>query len=1345
MMETLLSRENINDKGTFNVHLTGGSPWGFTLHGGREFNSRLCISKITPGGKADKSKGLQVGDEVVAINNMECSARAEAIEQVRCSRQSLNLTIKRENSKQNGFQGRTNNNHPLPNLYKTALEVAVETNDFYKTYSVDPYMYKRIALHSKDGASWTTHVDTELSASNEDLLESYRNQGSIVGSDEALDRNRGAKSSVTNGRISPQDKENQNSGQSLPENLFHKRTYTSPDHIQKVKIRSANISSSSSTFSSPKDDGRQQSRISPAKHSPRRQRLIEPEVHNAGDDWVDRWLRNDKQNITLEENVSVKNVRSKFEEGNEHVEGDKHIDVPNMPAHNKSNFSRSKSFSGRPSYGVVFGTTAVKSKDHSQITAFQAPLPPARYSSSDLLKEKARPGLAAADSWQSSTISLPVDMESSSRLVTTIQEEKQPLEVRLSRKSLGPISMVSSTSSLDTVGSFDRRQGPAPPPRRSASKILSSFRSTRGKRMHPHTASSGTTREAFKSSVRNEIPNHMSSKSWPIDHHGNELQTLPSKDANRQSWHSQEPADKHGQWGNSPVEQPSKTGQTGSKFNSSVVVTSIRTSTSSSTSEDTFSKPKIHRSTFLELQPPVATFEAVRPQSARAGVRPVQEKQPSTQLTQEKPSTQPHQVKPWSLQEEAQSLSNRIEDTQILQRLMKDNEANSEPTSVKTRIQTFEKSSSHPNLLEEPEVSQLRPRSNHPKQRSWDNTYSHSDRKSPKDTKAEASAPERMAASPEKHHHASPEVVAASKHREQVSTVKSNETEAGFVPIKVTSMVKELEKSESPMKLSARISCNIKDETIPKSSSASIAKDEGSPILEEITRTQSTSLQEKEVLMEEMFKRLEDNKESNISSKKLDESNNNFVIHQRRSHKTPVYSVGDDDVFLGLTDDDLLPPPPPPLDFETSHDDLPLPTPPREMLESPLRAEIVSKDRERKFIEVKAVEHTIQKLETPRWGDIPSEKKKLSYSEEKADEEKTVTKKAIAEKSPQRKEKSKEDEPYKYGIEKPFRYEGDMEVLKEKNTRNYELRYENDRESPEDIDFIKTESKPDEDSNLYENEYGSLEKSTDISFETSRSEHGGTTKSPPPPPLVITSTPTSNTQEADDGSSPDNDMAGNTSPFSGSSLSTPSSSRPGSMVSPKLEALDKEKGQLIESMRKKIEDLKTQMNEISDEIEENEKLGEKVATQLEGKTTPSELSKYQRFTGELNKIVLLLLSLTQRMHRYENTLQELDMSEEADRQQRDILLDKIEHVKAQYQEACKIKEVNDKRGEVVSKFLENYLNEDEFADFQYYIDMKTQLALMHAEIKDKVKMGEERLNALTTTSIDWNTLSLCNY
>ena len=157
-------------------------------------------------------------------------------------------------------------------------------------------------------------------------------------------------------------------------------------------------------------------------------------------------------------------------------------------------------------------------------------------------------------------------------------------------------------------------------------------------------------------------------------------------------------------------------------------------------------------------------------------------------------------------------------------------------------------------------------------------------------------------ASPDKHVHTSPEVAATSKsHGEQVPVINSSEKEAGSTqtPIKVTSLVKELEKSESPMRLPARITYDVEDETFPNKSSPTKIKEELSsqPVMEKITRTQSTSLQEKEIFMEEMFKRLEDDNTANISSKKLDESNNLF-IHQESNHKTPIYSVGDDDVFL---------------------------------------------------------------------------------------------------------------------------------------------------------------------------------------------------------------------------------------------------------------------------------------------------------------------------------------------------------------------------------------------------------------------------------------------------------------
>ena len=58
--------------------------------------SKLFFSfQITPGGKADISQAIAVGDEIVAINGIECQSRAEAIELVRCSRQKLKIALKR--------------------------------------------------------------------------------------------------------------------------------------------------------------------------------------------------------------------------------------------------------------------------------------------------------------------------------------------------------------------------------------------------------------------------------------------------------------------------------------------------------------------------------------------------------------------------------------------------------------------------------------------------------------------------------------------------------------------------------------------------------------------------------------------------------------------------------------------------------------------------------------------------------------------------------------------------------------------------------------------------------------------------------------------------------------------------------------------------------------------------------------------------------------------------------------------------------------------------------------------------------------------------------------------------
>ena len=58
-------------------------------------SDRVLLFQVTPGGKADISQSIAVGDEVIAINGIDCISRSEAIELVRCSRQKLKIKLRR--------------------------------------------------------------------------------------------------------------------------------------------------------------------------------------------------------------------------------------------------------------------------------------------------------------------------------------------------------------------------------------------------------------------------------------------------------------------------------------------------------------------------------------------------------------------------------------------------------------------------------------------------------------------------------------------------------------------------------------------------------------------------------------------------------------------------------------------------------------------------------------------------------------------------------------------------------------------------------------------------------------------------------------------------------------------------------------------------------------------------------------------------------------------------------------------------------------------------------------------------------------------------------------------------
>lgn len=87
-------------------------------------------------------------------------------------------------------------------------------------------------------------------------------------------------------------------------------------------------------------------------------------------------------------------------------------------------------------------------------------------------------------------------------------------------------------------------------------------------------------------------------------------------------------------------------------------------------------------------------------------------------------------------------------------------------------------------------------------------------------------------------------------------------------------------------------------------------------------------------------------------------------------------------------------------------------------------------------------------------------------------------------------------------------------------------------------------------------------------------------------------------------------------------------------------------------MKKKVELLKEQESEINEEMKQNDELGKRVGKEVKARTKGTEYSKYELFVGELNNIIGLLLSLTQRMHRYEILLQDVDLAEENGRDER---------------------------------------------------------------------------------------------
>lgn len=172
--------------------------------------------------------------------------------------------------------------------------------------------------------------------------------------------------------------------------------------------------------------------------------------------------------------------------------------------------------------------------------------------------------------------------------------------------------------------------------------------------------------------------------------------------------------------------------------------------------------------------------------------------------------------------------------------------------------------------------------------------------------------------------------------------------------------------------------------------------------------------------------------------------------------------------------------------------------------------------------------------------------------------------------------------------------------------------------------------------------------------------------------------------------------------------------------------LRKKKEELVMRLDKKLVVLRAEQEAVKEEGDINEALGARVAMRISAAARPAEASKYRLHVEEVGKITSLLLSLSGRLARAENALYGMP----ADHAERKILEGKRDKLIDQLEEAKVLKTNIDKRSINVSAILSKYLNDEEFADYQHFINMKAKLIMDTREIQDKVKLGEEQLAAL---------------
>ncbi|KAF4082960.1 hypothetical protein AMELA_G00134490 [Ameiurus melas] len=174
--------------------------------------------------------------------------------------------------------------------------------------------------------------------------------------------------------------------------------------------------------------------------------------------------------------------------------------------------------------------------------------------------------------------------------------------------------------------------------------------------------------------------------------------------------------------------------------------------------------------------------------------------------------------------------------------------------------------------------------------------------------------------------------------------------------------------------------------------------------------------------------------------------------------------------------------------------------------------------------------------------------------------------------------------------------------------------------------------------------------------------------------------------------------------------------------------LSNKKQELIDSLSRKLQVLREARESLLEDMQDNNTLGEDVEATVQAICKPNELDKFRMFVGDLDKVVSLLLSLSGRLARVENALN--NQEEGVSAEEKHTLTEKRKLLICQHEDAKELKENLDRRERLVFEILASYLSEDRLADYQHFVKMKSALIIEQRKLEDRIKLGEEQLKCL---------------